>query len=56
MQDTYKRETTVGFTEWDVNTKYASPKHKHKDAKREIRSARRKAKLFLKSIDISSDM
>lgn len=56
MQDAYKRETTVGFTVWDINCKCASPKSKHKDAKREIRSARRKAKLFLKSIDINSDM
>jgi len=56
MQDAYKRETVVGFTVWDINCKYVRPKSKHKDAKREIRSARRKAKLFLKSIDINSEM
>ena len=56
MQDAYKRETVVGFTVWDVNCKYVKSKSKHKDAKREIRSARRKAKLALKSIDLNSEM
>lgn len=44
MNDTYKRETIVGFTCWDLNSKWVRPKSKHKDAKREIRRARRKAK------------
>lgn len=48
MQDAYKRETTVGFTCWDLNSKWVQPKSKHKDAKREIRRARRKAKNILK--------
>lgn len=47
MQDAYKRETIVGFTCWDLNTKWVQPRSKHKDAKREIRKARRKAKLEL---------
>ena len=44
MNDAYKRETIVGFTCWDLNSKWVRPKSKHKDAKREIRKARRKAK------------
>lgn len=56
MQDAYKRETAVGFTIWDINCKCAKSKSRHKDAKREIRAARRKAKLTLKSIDKNSEM
>lgn len=56
MQDAYKRETSVGFTVWDINCKCAKSKSRHKDAKREIRAARRKAKLALKSIDKNSEM
>lgn len=48
MQDAYKRETIVGFTCWDLNSKWVQPSSKHKDAKREIRRARRKAKKDLK--------
>lgn len=56
MQDAYKRETAVGFTVWDINCKCAKSKSRHKDAKREIRAARRKAKLALKSIDKNSEI
>ena len=48
MQDAYKRETAIGFTVWDINCKCVKSRSKHKDAKREIRRARRKAKLTLK--------
>ena len=50
MNDAYKRETVIGFTCWDLNTKWVHPKSKHKDAKREIRKARRKNKEKMKNL------
>ena len=55
--DAYKRETVVGFTCWDLNTRWVHPKSKHKDAKMVIRSARRKNKKKLKKmLDNLEDM
>ena len=50
MMDAYKRETVVGFTCWDLNTKYVHSKSRRKDAKMVIRSARRKNKNKLKKV------
>ena len=47
MNNAYKRETIVGFTCWDINSKWVHSRNRHKDAKREIRRARRKAKQIL---------
>lgn len=33
MKDTYKRETVVGFTCYDINAKCVHNKHRAKDAK-----------------------
>lgn len=44
MQNAYKRETTIGFTYWELKSKRVHSKSKHKDTKREIRRARHKAK------------
>ncbi len=50
MKDAYKRETVVGFTCWDINSKWVHNKNRHHDAKMVIRSARRKNKEKIKNM------
>lgn len=48
--DTFKRETVVDYTAWDLNTKWVNPKNKGKMKKKCKRKARRKNKNFLKKV------
>lgn len=50
--DKFKRETAIGFTVYDINTKCVHNKHRSKDAKMVKRMARRKKqRKFKKLVD-----
>jgi hypothetical protein len=44
MKDLWKRETTVWFTEWDLNTKWVNPRDKSPMKTKGRRRARRNMK------------
>lgn len=48
MKDYFKRETMLGFTEWDLNSKWVIVRSRKKDSQMVKRSARRKLKEKLK--------
>lgn len=53
--DAFKRETAVGYSEFDINTKWVKSKSRHKDSKMVKRAARRKRKQkMLKELDRNS--
>ena len=48
--DAFKKETVVGFTCYDINSKCVKNKHRAKDAKMIKRIARRNFKKYLKKV------
>ena len=48
--DDFKKETVVGYTELDLNTKCVQNKNRHKDTQIVKRSARRKRKQNLRNV------
>lgn len=53
--DAFKRETVVGFTCYDINSKWVRSKHRAKDARMIKRIARRNFKKYLNKVLTNSN-